>query len=84
MRGVITENVLLLKHKTKTITAALNRENALILLSTLLRKLRIYLLFIVTPGTLSVGNKFPDREFYWSVDHEFLFQIGNQYGQTVL
>ena len=26
MRGVITENALLLKHKTKTITAALNRE----------------------------------------------------------
>ena len=37
-RGVITENMILSKHKKQAITAAFNGEDALVLLPTVLRK----------------------------------------------
>ena len=76
-RAVITENVLL-KYQKVTIAAALNREDALMLLPILLRKLWIYqvMLFIVTRDTLPIRNKFPGWEFYWSVDHGLFPRLG--------
>ena len=67
-------------------TAALNgqhnqwsiKNNILILLPTTLRKSCIYqiLPFIINRDISSIGNKVPDREFYWSVDHEFYSRLG--------
>ena len=73
-RGVITENILLLKYQKQAITAALNvqynqwniRNNILMLLPTALRKLWIYqmLTFIVSRDISPIWNKVLDREFY--------------------
>ena len=84
-RGVITENVLLLKYQKQAITATLNRADALMFLLTSLGKSRIYqvLLFIISRVTLSSGNKFLDREFYWSADHEFYSRLGIWYCKLI-
>ena len=73
-RGVITENILLLKYQKQAITAALNvqysqwniKNNILMLLPTALRKLWIYqmLTFIVSRDISPIWNKVLDREFY--------------------
>ena len=76
--GVITENIMLLKCQKQAITVALNGKDALMLLSAALEKSWIYQLlpFIVSRNTLPIRNKFPDREFYLSVDHEFYSRLG--------
>ena len=56
------------------------------LLPTALRKSWMYevLLFIVSRDTLPIGNKFPDREFYWSAEHEFYSRLGIRNCKSVL
>ena len=48
------------------------------LLPNALEKLWVYqvLPFIIIQDTSSIGNKIPDREFYWSGDHELYFRLG--------
>ena len=80
VRGVITENILLLKYQKQAITAAFNAEDALVLLVLLpaaLRKLWIYqvLHFIVSRDTSPIGNKVPDLEFCWSTNHGFYTRL---------
>ena len=55
------------------------KYNTLILLPTASRKLWIYkmLPFIVSQDISPIENKVPDREFYWSTDHEFYFRLGS-------
>ena len=85
-REVITENVILLKYQEQAITAAVNGKDALMLLSAGLEKSWIHqvLPFIVSRNTLPIRSKFPDREFYWSADHDFFSdwesEIVNQSG----
>ena len=76
-RGVITENILLLKYQKQAITSALNGKDAFMLLPTALRKSCIYqvLAFIVSQVTTPIWNKAPGREFYWSADHEFYTRL---------
>ena len=78
VRGVIAENIMLLKYEKQAITALLNGKNNLMLLTTALEKSWIYqvLLFVVSRNTLATRNKFPDREIYWSVDLEFYSRLG--------
>ena len=78
MRGVIAENIMLLKYEKQAITALLNGKNNLMLLTTALEKSWIYqvLLFVVSRNTFATRNKFPDREIYWSVDLEFYSRLG--------
>ena len=75
-RGVITENILFSNYQEQAITAALNGEDALMLMLTALRKSWIYqmLPFIVNRDTLLIENKVPDGECYWSAKHEFYFR----------
>ena len=64
-KGVIIENILLLKYQKQAITSALNVEDALMLLPTALMKSWIYqvLPFNVSRDTSPIGNKVSDREF---------------------
>ena len=63
-RGVIIENILLSKYQEQAITAALNGEDALMLMLTALRKSWIYqmLPFIVNRDTLPIENNVPDGD----------------------
>ena len=81
VRGVIAENIMLLKYEKQAITALLNEKNNLMLLTTALEKSWIYqvLLFVVSRNTLATRNKFPDWEIYWSVDLEFYSRLGIWY-----
>ena len=40
------------------------------------RKYINFLLFIVSRETLPIGNKVPNREFYWSPDRKFYSRLG--------
>ena len=64
--------------KTPEITVALNGKDVLMLLSTVSRKSWVcqVLLFIFSWNTSPIGKKSPDREFYWSVSHEFHSWLG--------
>ena len=66
-RGVITENMTLLKYQKRAITAALNGKDALILLFTVLEKLWIYqvLPFVVSRNALPI-IKFFSRLGIWN------------------
>ena len=76
-RGAVTENILILKYQKQAIAAALSGEYAYMLLPTCLTKSWKYqvLPFIVNRGTSPIGNKVPDREFYWSVNLEFYSRL---------
>ena len=75
-RGVITENILLLKYQKKAITAALYGGDALMLLPIALKSwIHKLLPFIVSRDTPPIRNKVFDRKFYWSADHEFYSRL---------
>ena len=63
-REVIIENILFSKYQEQAITAALNGEDALMLMLTALRKSWIYqmLPFIVNRDTLPIENNVPDGD----------------------
>ena len=48
------------------------------LLPNVLRRSCVYqmLPFIIRRDISPIRNKVPDREFYWSVDHEFYSRLG--------
>ena len=76
-RGVITGFILLLKCQKQTLTACWWGRWPYVVVPTAFRILWIYqvLPFFVSLGTSSTGNKIPDREFYWAVDHEFYYEL---------
>ena len=80
-RRVITENILLLKYQKQAITSALNVEDTFLLLPIALRKSWIYQVSPLISSTPFISssptkNKVPNREFYWSADHEFYARLG--------
>ena len=80
-RRVITEILLLLKYQKQIITAVLMGKMLLCCcyLLTAFRRSWIYqeLPCIVSLNTSSIGNKIPDWELCWAVDHEFYYRIWN-------
>ena len=86
VRGAITVDILLLKYQKQAVTAVLNsqynqsntKNNTHMVLPNALRKSWMYqmLLFIVSRVISPIRNKVRDREFHWSVDHEFYFRLG--------
>ena len=77
-RGVITENILLMKYIKQAIIAALNGEDTHMLLPTALRKCWIcqVLHFIVNQDTSLIRNKVPNQEFDWGSSHGFYSRLG--------
>ena len=77
-RGVISENIILLKYQKDAITAALNGKDTLMLWLTTLRESRIYqaLLFIVSRDTSQTPHLSSWWRFYWCADHEFYARLG--------
>ena len=77
-RGVITENILLMKYIKQAIIAALNGEDTHMLLPTALRKCWIcqVLHFIVNQDTSLIRNKVPNQEFDWGYSHGFYSRLG--------
>ena len=77
-RRISKENALLLKFQKQTITAALNRVNAIMFLLMVPRKLWIYqvLPFIVSLRNFTNQNKISNQEFCRIVSSKFI-QNGN-------
>ena len=81
MRGVIAENILLLKYQKQGITTAFNGKRCPYVVTYCLEKIVdiptvAFYLFIVSPDTSLIGNNVTYREFYWSADHEFYTRLG--------
>ena len=48
----------------------------MLLFPTNFRRSWIYLVFAFVIQDTSIGNKIPDWEFYWALDHEFFYGLG--------
>ena len=84
-RGVITENILLLKCYKTNKNSSIKWEDVLILLPTASRKSWICQVFIFIRDASPIANKSPGREFYWGTAHEFYIldqesEIVNKFG----
>ena len=77
-RGVITENILLLKYQKQTITAVLNGEDAFMLLPTTLTKVTKYYPSLSFGTLRRSGIKFPIGILLeWIANNEFYSRLVN-------